>query len=65
VNGRRKNHDSFWFILDGHDGKVKDQGHKVKREYRVLKSEEIKLVLFTKVYLTVKAIFKKSYDTHV
>ena len=33
VNERRKNHDSFWFIHNGHDGKVKDQCYKVKKEY--------------------------------
>jgi len=25
VNGRRNTHDSFWFILDSHDGKLEDQ----------------------------------------
>jgi len=35
--GRRQNYDSFWFILDGHDDKVKDQCHgaimKLKRKF--------------------------------
>jgi len=39
--GRRQNYDSFWFILDGHDDKVKDQCHgaimKLKRSIKFQK----------------------------
>ena len=37
VNGGRRNHDNFWFILVGHDVKVNEQTNEAKWKYKVPK----------------------------
>jgi len=64
VNERRKNHDSFWSIHDGHDRKTKDRCYETKREYKSAESEEMEPVLFIEMDQSVKTSFEKSYDIH-
>ena len=37
MHERKKNHDGFQFIHNGHDGKIKDQCDEAKRDYKVPK----------------------------
>jgi len=41
MNERRKNHNTFWFILDDHDGKVEDHYYEAERAYKVPKVKKL------------------------
>ena len=66
VSGRRKNHDSFW-IIDGQDGKVKDQCYEVVmklRESTRWQKWGSKATISYRIEQIVMATFVRSYDTH-